>query len=201
MPARESLRFRGKTYAVTGNDLIVRDDTGMLIAAHRSRNASREWEVRRYSVAGLGVHFKLANRERAVVAAALVEQFDDGDDALAPTRELEQQSPDYYGVPTAVALDGLESIVAYRFVAGDARETIANHIQRDVAVVNDMLAAVCDRHVGFPNPTDAPTVGEIVENIPSRFRPPVPRTSESSLQAYVDMDPDSTGREGNHGRN
>jgi hypothetical protein len=196
----DSLRFQGKTYAVTDYDLVVRDGPEMLVVAHRSRNVSREWEVQRCSVHGLGVHFKLASRERAVVAAALVEQFDDGDDALAPTQEYAQRSPDYYGVPTAVALDGLESIVAYRFVAGDDRETIATQIQADVATVDDMLTTVCDRTVGFPDPTDAPTVGEIVESIPNRFRPPIPRATESSLQAYVDTNTDSVGQEGNHGR-
>jgi hypothetical protein len=182
------LRFAGDSTpsGYTSHALVCRDSEDLFICASRARDEDLAWVVRAYHVQGPGVRFRLSTRRQAEIAAILVEQFDDGE-ALTVDDEYMQVTPIQDGVPTCLALDGPESVVAWRYVLGDDPATIAATTDIAIATVEDMLDTVCDRPVlGFPDPETAPAVGEHVPTVPDAFAPPIPRAGEYSLTEFAD---------------
>ena len=182
----DDIRFEGGTYGLTTNAVIVRDDPEILIYATRSRNVDHEWEVRSYSVKGLGVKIEADSRFRAEVAAAIVERFDDGEDALSIQDRHSQWTPMRNGVPTVVAVDGLTAIIAWRFAMGDDRAEIAAKTSLSQDAVDQKLEAFCPRVTGFPDSKAAPEVGEELESVPERYSLPIPRTEERCLKDFAE---------------
>lgn len=185
MSTRDSTPFEGQKYGLTSHALVIRDDPEMLIYASRSRNADKQWEVRSYSVNGQTVQISATSRFQAEVAAALVERFDDGEGKLRVEDEYSQTTPIRDGVPTVVAVAGLEWVVAWRFAMGDSRDEIAAATGCSPDEIDEHLTAVCNRVTGFPTAESAPEVGELVESVPSQYSLPVARTEERRLGDFI----------------
>lgn len=148
----------------TSNAAIVRDDEDALVAASRSRNADREWEVRGYSVWGAGVRFRGLDVEQANLAAVLVELFD-GDD-LATNERYTSSMPIRYGVPVVVATDGKPAVAAWLRVRGRSRDEIAETMDVNRRTIREYLSRLRTRGDGI-DVEAAPAVGEIVETLPA----------------------------------
>ena len=163
----------------TSHAPVIRDDEDVLVYAKRSKNVDSEWEIRGYRVLGDDISFHAQDVDRANVAAILVEEYDPDD--LTVDDEKRSSHPLKYGVPTAVAVDGKPAIAAWLYVRGSDQEEIAESMDVSKRTVVEYLSRFRSRGTGVPDNIDAPSVGEIVPEVPPELNPQYEKISSENF--------------------
>jgi len=167
---RDKLAFDADVHGYpTPHDLIVRDTSEVLIYINRRRNADGEWVARGAAVLGDQVKLASTSRERADVAAVMVEVFDPND--LTIDDEYTQQTAVKYGIPTRIAVDGETAIAAWLFYAGASYEQVAHEMGVTEDTAADYISQFRQRATGIPDDMDLPEYGEPVPEVPEQFNP------------------------------
>lgn len=153
----------------TTHALIVRDTSEVLIYIERSCNSDGKWAARSVNVLGDRVQFATTDRERADIAAIMVEEFDADD--LTVDDEYTQQTPIKHGIPTAIAVDGEPAIAAWLFYRGGSYEQVAHEMGVNTETAADYISQFRQRATGTPDGMDLPEYDELVPEVPERFDP------------------------------